>query len=253
MHLHLLRLSGAAPHNDLGSWIVSNHLAFTAAHWHLHVWNRCSRPVHRYPCPRDRQVQRNNRCRDVSHRPADDPVYKPLGCERLPADRERSCRVNQHSSIGCTPCQSSIRRCKTERYVITYHLVFGIPCRNVRIYRPCGSSYQNNLHEHAALDKETFEMMWQDSEPDGKGAVAGLFFRHTHTEFRADGIDPSSWLDYMPNVSSPLCYGTTFHYAHLVVQQTTSHSTVRYQNMNSSQVPQLGIHSPPLLLIHPHT
>ncbi|KAI9460822.1 hypothetical protein HD554DRAFT_2206826 [Boletus coccyginus] len=49
-----------------------------------------------------------------------------------------------------------------------------------------------------ALDKETFETMWQDSTPDG-GAVAGLFFRHTHTEFRADGIDPSPWLDYMPN------------------------------------------------------
>ncbi|KAN0085972.1 D-aspartate oxidase [Tylopilus felleus] len=47
-----------------------------------------------------------------------------------------------------------------------------------------------------ALDKETFETMWHDSEPGGKGE---LFFRHTHTEFRADGIDPSTWLEYMPN------------------------------------------------------
>jgi len=50
-----------------------------------------------------------------------------------------------------------------------------------------------------ALDKETFETMWQGSEPDGRGAVTELFFRHTHTEFRADGIDPSPWLNYMPD------------------------------------------------------
>lgn len=55
------------------------------------------------------------------------------------------------------------------------------------------------------MDKETFEIMWQDSEPDGRrGAVDGLFLRHTHTEFRGDGIDPSPWLEYMPNVSSLL-------------------------------------------------
>ncbi|KAG9311669.1 hypothetical protein JVU11DRAFT_7904 [Chiua virens] len=50
-----------------------------------------------------------------------------------------------------------------------------------------------------AMDKETFEIMWRDSEPGGSDAVSGLFFRHTHTEFRADGIDPSAWLDYMPD------------------------------------------------------
>lgn len=147
----------------------------------------------------------------------------------------------------------SVRHSEMQDRKVRYRLVLGIPCRNLCIYRLCGSSYQNALHGHAELDKETFETMWQDSEPDGKGAVAGLFFRHTHTEFRADGIDPSPWLDYMPNVSSPFCFGTAFHYAHLVAQQTTSHSTVRCQNMTSFQVPQLGIHSPLLLLIHPHT
>ncbi|KAF9239271.1 hypothetical protein BU15DRAFT_62037 [Melanogaster broomeanus] len=50
-----------------------------------------------------------------------------------------------------------------------------------------------------AMDKETFEVMWRDSEPEGRGAAAGCFFRHNHTEFRADGIDPSPWLDYMPD------------------------------------------------------
>ncbi|KAF9226405.1 nucleotide-binding domain-containing protein [Gyrodon lividus] len=49
-----------------------------------------------------------------------------------------------------------------------------------------------------AMDKETFEVMWQDSDPEGNGAAAGCFFRHNHTEFRGDGVDPSSWLDYMP-------------------------------------------------------
>lgn len=107
-----------------------------------------------------------------------------------------------------------------------YRLVFGIPCRNLRISRLCGSSYPNTLDGHAALDKETFEIMWRDSEPDGNGAVAALFFRHNHTEFRTDDIDPSPWLDYMPNVSSSFCFGATFHCVHLVAQQTTSHSTV---------------------------
>ncbi|KAF8136976.1 hypothetical protein EV363DRAFT_1394559 [Boletus edulis] len=60
-------------------------------------------------------------------------------------------------------------------------------------------SHANGDARIKALDKETFETMWQDSEPDGRGTVAGLFFRHTHTEFRGDGIDPSPWLDYMPN------------------------------------------------------
>lgn len=67
------------------------------------------------------------------------------------------------------------------------------------------------LSDHrVALDKETFETMWQDSEPDEGGVVAELFFRHTHTEFRADDIDPSPWLDYMPDVSSPFCFGAAF-------------------------------------------
>lgn len=62
------------------------------------------------------------------------------------------------------------------------------------------SDGSSHLQCCVALDKETFETMWRDSDPDGREAVAGLFFRHTHTEFRADGIDPSPWLDYMPNV-----------------------------------------------------
>ncbi|KIJ14603.1 D-aspartate oxidase [Paxillus involutus ATCC 200175] len=49
-----------------------------------------------------------------------------------------------------------------------------------------------------AMDKETFEVMWRDSEPKENGAAAGYFFRHNQTEFRADGVDPSPWLDYMP-------------------------------------------------------
>lgn len=53
-----------------------------------------------------------------------------------------------------------------------------------------------------AMDKETFEVMWRDSEPKENGAAAGYFFRHNQTEFRADGVDPSPWLDYMPEVSS---------------------------------------------------
>lgn len=56
-------------------------LAFIAAH--PHVPNRRGWPIHRYTRSRDREVQRNHRCRDVSHRPKDNPVYKPLGCERL--------------------------------------------------------------------------------------------------------------------------------------------------------------------------
>ena len=96
------------------------------------------------------------------------------------------------------------------------------PSQNLRIqHRFCGYSHQNTLHDHAALDKETFETMWKDSEPDGRGAVAGLFFRHTQTEFRADGVDPSPWLDYMPNVSSPIC----LHCAR-VAQQTTQFRVV---------------------------
>lgn len=76
--------------------------------------------------------------------------------------------------------------------------------RKVRCYLIFGLSLRtlcNAFHNRAALDKETFETMWHDSEPGGKGE---LFFRHTHTEFRADGIDPSTWLEYMPNVSLPL-------------------------------------------------
>ncbi|KAF8837094.1 nucleotide-binding domain-containing protein, partial [Paxillus ammoniavirescens] len=49
-----------------------------------------------------------------------------------------------------------------------------------------------------AMDKETFEVMWRDSEPEGNGTAAGCFLRHNHTEFRADGVDPSPWLDHMP-------------------------------------------------------
>ncbi|KAH7882367.1 hypothetical protein F5I97DRAFT_1931557 [Phlebopus sp. FC_14] len=47
------------------------------------------------------------------------------------------------------------------------------------------------------LDKDTFEDMWRDSAPEG--IAAGCFFRHNHTEFRADGVDPTPWLDYMPD------------------------------------------------------
>ncbi|KIJ61439.1 hypothetical protein HYDPIDRAFT_183254 [Hydnomerulius pinastri MD-312] len=49
-----------------------------------------------------------------------------------------------------------------------------------------------------AMDKETFEVMWRDSAPEF-GAAAGCFRRHNHTEFRGDGVDPSPWLDYMPD------------------------------------------------------
>ncbi|KAI6045244.1 hypothetical protein EDC04DRAFT_3137196 [Pisolithus marmoratus] len=50
------------------------------------------------------------------------------------------------------------------------------------------------------MDKETFEIMWRDSEHDGP--IQGCFLRHNHTEFRSDGVDPTEWLDYMPEFGS---------------------------------------------------
>ncbi|KAL4073565.1 hypothetical protein J3A83DRAFT_4357577 [Scleroderma citrinum] len=47
------------------------------------------------------------------------------------------------------------------------------------------------------VDRETFERMWNDSEPDGP--LSGCFFRHTHTDFRGDDVDPTEWLGYMPD------------------------------------------------------
>ncbi|KAG6379736.1 hypothetical protein JVT61DRAFT_10270 [Boletus reticuloceps] len=142
-------------------------LAFFGAHTSR---NRRSRPIHRYPGPRDRQIQRNHYFRDISHRPPHDPVYEPLGCKHLQFDLE-------HVVLFTSAIQGA------------HHV-----------------SHANGDARIKALDKETFETMWQDSEPDGRGTVAGLFFRHTHTEFRGDGIDPSPWLDYMPSVSPPfLC------------------------------------------------
>ncbi|KIJ58476.1 hypothetical protein HYDPIDRAFT_178061 [Hydnomerulius pinastri MD-312] len=49
-----------------------------------------------------------------------------------------------------------------------------------------------------AMDKETFEVMWRDSESE-VGAAARCFRRHNHTEFHGDGVDPSPWLDHMPD------------------------------------------------------
>ncbi|KIJ59544.1 hypothetical protein HYDPIDRAFT_177793 [Hydnomerulius pinastri MD-312] len=48
----------------------------------------------------------------------------------------------------------------------------------------------------SAMDKETFEVMWRDSESE-VGAAARCFRRHNHTEFHGDGVDPSPWLDHM--------------------------------------------------------
>ncbi|KAG6332546.1 hypothetical protein ID866_6545 [Astraeus odoratus] len=47
------------------------------------------------------------------------------------------------------------------------------------------------------IDRETFEVMWKDSEPDG--SIPGCFFRHNHTEFHGDGVDPTKCLNYMPD------------------------------------------------------
>ncbi|KAI5996464.1 hypothetical protein F5J12DRAFT_772686 [Pisolithus orientalis] len=50
------------------------------------------------------------------------------------------------------------------------------------------------------MDKETFEIMWKDSA-HGR-PIQGCFLRHYHTEFRSDGVDPTEWLDYMPEFRS---------------------------------------------------
>ncbi|KIM59117.1 hypothetical protein SCLCIDRAFT_1218117 [Scleroderma citrinum Foug A] len=52
------------------------------------------------------------------------------------------------------------------------------------------------------MDKETFECMWKDSEPDGP--LPGCFFRHTQTEFRGDDVDPTEWLGHMPDFQAVL-------------------------------------------------
>ncbi|KAI6158189.1 hypothetical protein BKA82DRAFT_996629 [Pisolithus tinctorius] len=50
------------------------------------------------------------------------------------------------------------------------------------------------------MDKGTFEIMWKDSAHGGP--IQGCFLRHNHTEFRSDGVDPTEWLDYMPEFRS---------------------------------------------------
>ncbi|KAI6099486.1 hypothetical protein EDD16DRAFT_1658205 [Pisolithus croceorrhizus] len=50
------------------------------------------------------------------------------------------------------------------------------------------------------MDKETFETMWRDSEHSGP--IQGCFLRYNHSEFRSDGVDPTEWLDYMPDFRS---------------------------------------------------
>ncbi|KAG8216515.1 hypothetical protein J3R82DRAFT_6631 [Butyriboletus roseoflavus] len=94
----------------------------------------------------------------------------------------------------------SVRHSEMQDRKVRYRLVLGIPfpyATHFSVVLPIFLSIYFPCHGRAALDKETFEAMWKDSEPGG--ALAGLFLRHTHTEFRADGIDPSPWLDYMPN------------------------------------------------------
>lgn len=50
------------------------------------------------------------------------------------------------------------------------------------------------------MDKETFETMWRDSKHGGP--LHGCFLRYNHSEYRSDGVDPTEWLDYMPEFRS---------------------------------------------------
>ncbi|KAG0707888.1 hypothetical protein DFH29DRAFT_994525 [Suillus ampliporus] len=45
------------------------------------------------------------------------------------------------------------------------------------------------------LDQDTFDVLWQLSEPGG--AAAGCFLRHTHIEYHEEALANAEWLHYM--------------------------------------------------------
>ncbi|KAI6040638.1 hypothetical protein EDC04DRAFT_2602408 [Pisolithus marmoratus] len=63
-----------------------------------------------------------------------------------------------------------------------------------------GAHHVSGAYGILEMDKETFEIMWKDSEPDGP--AHGCFLRHSNTQFRSDGVDPTEWLNHMPGFRS---------------------------------------------------
>jgi len=105
---------------------------------------------------------------------------------------------------GVVGLSAAIRVQETGRYNVTIVAeTFPTDPRTIRYTSHwAGAHHVSQAYGDArqkAIDKETFETMWRDSDSDGNGAAPGLFFRHNHTEFRADGVDPTPWLDHMPD------------------------------------------------------
>ncbi|KAG0707887.1 hypothetical protein DFH29DRAFT_994524 [Suillus ampliporus] len=58
-------------------------------------------------------------------------------------------------------------------------------------------SHVYNDQRQRKLDQDTFNVLWQLSEPGG--TAEGCFLRHSHTEYHGDDFANAEWVRYMPD------------------------------------------------------